>query len=287
MKLKYNQLIKLENDDLHVVIKKEFIYVLHGKFISKYCYNTKNSIVTEKIFSKEGKARSLHYYNDRIYIQDFCDLYEINPASLEIIYKWKLGIDATSDICRLYFEEKNIYVTIRGGIIKVIDNQSREVKSYNISGSSSWAISGGGKFLYVGTVNGKVLKVKKSNMEILLNKSIHKKNVYSVIIENDLLFTISLDGTLKMLSVEDFEVKKIVKQNISNMSSILGIYSNYIISSNPRRRELSIWVKSDLSFVTIIETGDLSHRNIVMNDNLIILNNSKGIHSIDINDYIS
>ena len=287
MDIKYKQLIQLENDGLHVMINDNFMYILHGKFIGKYNYSTMNNIAIEKIFSKEGKARSLHYNNNKIYIQDFCDLYEIDPTSLKTIYKWKLGMDASSDICRLCFDDRNIYVSIRGGIIKVIHNQNREVIHYNISDSSSWAISDSGQFLYVGTVNGEVLKIKKSNMEILINKSIHKKNVYSIIIDNNLLYTISLDGALKMLSVENFEVKKEVKQNISNMSTIIGIYLDYIISSNPRRRELSIWAKSDLSFVKNIQTGGLSNKNIIINNNLIILNNSKGIYSIDIDTYIS
>jgi len=286
MKIKYNQLVELVNNDLHFLIDKNWMYVLNEKFISKYNYDTMENVITNKIFSKDGKSRSLHYSSEKIYIQDFCDLYEIDPLSLKITYQWKLGTDASSDICRLCFDESNIYVTIRGGIIKVINKKDKKVHSYKISNSSSWAISNKGQFLYIGTVNGEVIKIKKSNMEILLNKPIHKKNVYSVVIDNNLLYTISLDGTLKMLTLKDLDIKITVKQNIANMSSIIGIYSDYIISSNLRRRELSIWNKSDLFFIKSIQTYELSHKNIVLSKNLIISNNSKGIYSFNINDYI-
>lgn len=51
------------------------------------------------IFEKEGFSRNLIADDEQIFIYDFCMFYVFNQRDYELLGKWQLGNDLSSDIC--------------------------------------------------------------------------------------------------------------------------------------------------------------------------------------------
>ena len=237
-----------------------------------------------QIYKKDGKARSFFIYKNKIYLRDFCDLYELNCDTLEILRTWKLGENLSSNICAENCGDDKVYACIRGGKIAVIDLENGSFKQYPISDFSMWNIISYGSEIYVGCVNGELIELNKNNMSIKRRKQIHKKNIYSLLIQKDIIYTVSQDSSLIATDVKHLETIFIVKKAISNMSKILGIYDTKLVTSNPNRKEITIWDTKDLTLKQAVSfpTGGLNSNGIVMKDNIIYGSSQDGIYAIDI-----
>jgi outer membrane protein assembly factor BamB len=278
------KVIESQNTGLNMGISNGHIYVRNGKYLFKYDLSTFTEIIKAQIFRKDGKARSFYFCNNRIYLRDFCDLYEINCDTLEIIRTWKLGENLSSDICAIIGNNYKVYACIRGGKITVIDLKNNNLKQYSIINSSMWNIVIHNSNVYVSCVNGELIELDKDNMSIIRKNQIHKKNIYSLFIHKDILYTVSQDTFLKATDITHFETIFAIKKAVSNMSTILGIYENKMVTSNPNQNEITIWNTEDLSIVEKIKfpTGGLNSNGIIMKNNCIYGSNQDGVYRLDI-----
>ena len=78
--------------------------------IDKYSHDI---ICQRTVFEKEGLSRKLIADDEHIYIYDFCTLYVLNKKSYELLGKWRLGHDLSSDICGIAVDDDAVYCSIR------------------------------------------------------------------------------------------------------------------------------------------------------------------------------
>jgi hypothetical protein len=148
---------------------------------------------------------------------------------LEILRTWKLGENLSSDICAENDGDDKVYACIRRGKITVIDLENGIFKQYPIFDFSMWNIISYGSEIYVGCVNGELIELNKNNMSIKKRKQIHIKNIYSFLIQKDIIYTASQDSSLIATDLKHLETILMVKKAIFNMLKILGIYETKLI----------------------------------------------------------
>ena len=279
----HKQILELENDGLNMAVHKNHLYIRHGKNLSKYEYPSMKKAACTQIFKKSGKARLILASENKIYLRDFCDLYEIDADSLETLHVWKLGANASSDICAVGIDSTKIYACMRGGSIKTIDRTTREIEEFQICECSAWDIFVSDTFLYIGTVSGELFKISKFDMTVHARNALHKKNIYSVFLHGGSLFTTSQDGAIQISNAENLEVVHTRKKAITNMSTITGIYRDCLFTSNPNKNEVSIWNKDELALLSVVPfpTGGLANNGIILHNHILIGSDSAGIYSLD------
>ena len=82
-------------------------------------------------------------------------------------------------------------------------------------------------------------------MEVIRKISLCKKNIYSVVYEDGLLYTTSQDKTIKVADAITFEILNVAKNVVAGMVGIVGIHEdNLIIAGN--RTPFSFWDKKTL-----------------------------------------
>lgn len=140
-----------------------------GKNLVKIDKFSREIIRRKPIFEKEGLSRKLTADDEQIFIYDFCTLYVFNQKNYELIGKWKLGNDLSSDICGIAVDGNAIYCSIRNGKIITVDRRSYLVKEFIVSESSMWSVKTYGSYLVGGTVDGQVLLLDKSALSVEKN----------------------------------------------------------------------------------------------------------------------
>ena len=279
--MEINKIISLENNGLNMEILKNDIYVRNGKNMLKYDLISFNKTMEKQILNKDGMARSFFINGNKLYLRDFCDLYELNCNSMETLRTWKLGENLSSDICSENGDKNNIYACIRGGNIIKIDIKTGKYKNYLISNSSMWDIIVNKNFIYVVNTEGQLIQIDGNNMSIIQTKNVHRKNIYSIIIHKNVLYTVSQDKALIATDSRNLDTLCIAKNVMNNMSIIIGIFNNKLVTSNPNRNEITIWNINDLSVNKIIEFP--TYRNgVIIHKNAIYGSNKNGIYKLDI-----
>jgi hypothetical protein len=282
-KMLEHKIIDLQNSGLNMGISKDFIFIRNGKNMLKYDLDKYSKVTDTQILKKDGKARSFFIIGNRIYLRDFCELYELNCNDMKITRTWKLGENLSSDISAETGDKDNIYACIRGGKITKIDIKTGEYKQYQISDSSIWEIISHNQSIYLGNLNGELI-VLDNNMSILQRKQIHKKNIYSILVHKKTIYTLSQDKSLTATDINKLDTILAAKNAISNISKILGIYKDKLFTSNPNRNEITVWNANDLKNIQTIQfpTGGLNSNGVIMEKNNIYGSNNSGIYFLDI-----
>ena len=179
----------------------------------------------------------------------------IDIDTLTITNEWELGSDLSSDICALNFDDVNIYACIRNGGFKVINKTSGEVKEYNISESSIWAIIVG-DYIYAGNVNGELLVINKADIRILNKKPVHKKNLKSLLMLDDVIYTASQDLSVAKVDKNTLDIIDCSKRCHNKMFYLAGAWQDYLITVSPPCREMKVWRKSDLLLCKTINRSE-------------------------------
>ena len=169
----------------------------------------------------------------------------------------------------------------RGGNIIKIDIKTGEYKNYSISNSSMWDIIINKNFIYVVNTEGQLIQIDGNNMSIIQTKNVHRKNIYSIIIYKNVLYTVSQDKALIATDSRNLDTLCIAKNVINNMSIIIGIFNNKLLTSNPNRNEITIWNINDLSVNKIIEFPTFRN-GVIIHKNAIYGSNKNGIYKLDI-----
>lgn len=241
--------------------------------------DNQNIINSKEVFNKNGKSREFIIDGNSIYIKDFYDLYEYDKNTLTLLHKWVLGTDLSSDINKLGSDNKNIYASIRNGSLAVIDKISKKIISYKVSDYSMWDYIVTSDYLYAGNVNGDFLVIDKNDFTVLQCTHLHKKNLKSLLLLDDVIFTASQDLSMKAVDINSLKLKLEAKKCHRKMFTIVGNYQNHIITTSPPCRETKIWNKNDFSLCEILPFASW---NMIMIDNSLLFDDRNGICKIDL-----
>ena len=173
-----------------------------GKKLLKIDKTSRNILCQKTVFGKDGLSRKLIADDDRIYIYDFCTLYVLGQKDYELLGKWRLGNDLSSDICGMTVDDETIYCSIRNGKVITLDKQSYRQKEFTVSGSSMWSLQTYGLYLIGGTVEGELLLLDKRTLSIEKNLVLGKKNIGSLHIDGEALYAAGHDGKLYKITCQ-------------------------------------------------------------------------------------
>lgn len=225
-----------------------------GKNLIKIDKCSRNVICQKTVFEKEGLSRKLTADHEQIFIYDFCTLYAIDQNNYELIGKWQLGDDLSSDICGITVDRDTIYCSIRNGKVITVDRQSYQVKEFTVSESSMWSIKIFDPYLVCGTVEGKLLLLDKATLSIEKELVLGKKNIGSLYIDGETLYAAGHDGKLSKIGLGNFEIESCVKHVHKKMFVCAGIYKDMLITVSYPCSEIAFWNKETLEKKKMIHT---------------------------------
>ena len=209
-------------------------------------------VCKKEIFEKDGLSRNLIADDEQIFIYDFCTLYAFRRSDFELLGKWQLGSDLSSDICGIVIDNDTVYCSIRNGRIITINRQSYQTKEFYIGESSMWSIGIYDKYLICGTVDGKLLLMDKKSFYVEKELVLSKKNVGSLYFSGETLYAASHDGKLFKIDMRDFEVESLTKNAHRKMFNCAGIYKDKLITVSYPCSELALWDKNTLQKLKVI-----------------------------------
>lgn len=177
-------------------VTEQCIDCMSGKNLIKVDKSSGDIIFQKEVFEKEGLSRKLIADEGQIFIYDFCTLYILNQKDYELVGKWQLGDDLSSDICGIAADRDTVYCSIRNGKIITVDRQSYQIKEFPVSESSMWSVKTYDTYLICGTVDGKVLLLNRSTLAVEKELALGKKNIGSLYLDGDTLYAAGHDGKL-------------------------------------------------------------------------------------------
>lgn len=261
-------------------VTERHIDCICGKNLVKIDKFSQEIIRRKPVFEKEGLSRKLTADDEQIFIYDFCTLYIFNQKNYELIGKWKLGNDLSSDICGIAVDGNAIYCSIRNGKIITVDRQSYLVKEFIVSESSMWSVKIYGSYLVGGTVDGQVLLLDKSALSVEKKLVLGKKNIGSLYIDGETLYAASHDGKLFKINIRNFEIESSMKNVHKKMFDCAGIYKGMLITVSYPCSEIAFWNKDTLEKIKVINIPlKLSGRTQIENNFMYI--SSRNILGID------
>lgn len=257
-----------------------------GKNLIKIDKYSREIICQKPIFEKEGLSRKLIADDEQIFVYEFCTLYVLSQKNYELIGKWQLGTDLSSDICGMAVDSNTIYCSIRNGKIITVDRQSHRVDEFAVSESSMWSIKTYGSCLVAGTVDGKVLLLDKSAISIEKTLFLGKKNIGSLCIDGETLYAASHDGKLFKISMRNFEIESLMKNVHKKMFDCAGIYGDMLVTVSYPCSEIAFWNKDTIEKIKVINIPlRLSGRTHIENNFMYITSrNILGIDKIKLNE---
>ncbi len=267
-------------------VTEQCIDCMCGRDLLKIDKYSRDIICKKAVFEKEGLSRKLMADDEQIFVYDFCTLYVLSQKNYELIGKWKLGNDLSSDICGMAVDNDTIYCSIRNGKIIILDKQLYLAKEFIVSKSSMWSIKAYEQYLICGTVDGKLLLLDKSTLSIEKNLVLGKKNIGSLYIDGGTLYAASHDGKLFKIGMKNFEVETSMMNVHKKMFVCAGIYENMLVTVSYPCSEIALWDKDTLEKIKVINTPlKLSGCTHIENDFMYISSrNILGIDRIKLNE---
>ena len=274
-------LLDLENDGLNMAVDGQSLYIRCRKAMYKYALNDMSLTAHNDVFKKDGKARSLSICGKYAFLTDFCDLHILEKENLQTIDVIRLGTDLSSDLGSVRFGAQKAYICIRNGKIAVMDMSTRECKRYDISSSSYWDHCVVGDCLYAGTVQGELIEIDTGSMKVNRQIALGKKNIYSVVLHENFIYTVSQDMTIKATSIDSFEVACVAKKAVRGMAKILGIYKSQLIIADSNK--ISLWDKQTLQFCDTFDfpTGQFN-KGVVLDGNKLFGSDYQSVYSAEL-----
>ncbi|MBO5073551.1 MAG: hypothetical protein J6C32_11360 [Eubacterium sp.] len=279
-------IVKLDGIVTGFNVAEHWIDCMCGKNLVKIDKYSQRIICQKTVFEKEGLSRKLIADDKQIFIYDFCTLYVLNLKNYELIGKWKLGNDLSSDICGIAVDCNTIYCSIRNGKIIAVDRQSYQADGFIVSESSMWCIKTYDSYLVCGTVDGKVLLLNKSEFFVKKSLVLGKKNIGSLYIDGETLYAASHDGKLFKISMRNFEIEFSIKNVHKKMFDCVGIYEDMLVTVSYPCSEIAFWNKDTLKKIKVfnIPLRLSGHTYIENNIMYITSRNILGIDKIKLNE---
>lgn len=235
-------------------VEEHYIDCMCGKNLVKIDKYSKEIVCHKPFFEKEGLSRKLTADDEQIFVYDFCTLYVLGQKNYELIGKWQLGNDLSSDICGMAVDSNTIYCSIRNGKIITIDRRSYLVQEFIVSDSSMWSIKAYDSYLVCGTVDGKVLLLDKSALSIEKELVLGKKNIGSLYIDGETIYVASHDGRLFKINIKSFEIESLTKNAHKKMFHCAGVYGDMLVTVSFPCSEITLWNKDTLEKTREINT---------------------------------
>lgn len=223
-----------------------------GKNLIKIDRYSKKVICQKQIFEKEGLSRKLTADDEQIFVYDFCTLYVLSQKNYELIGKWKLGNDLSSDLCGMAVDRNTIYCSVRNGKMITVDRRSHLSKEFMVSESSMWNIKIYDSYLVCGTVDGKVLLLNKLTLSTEKELILGRNNIGSLYIDGETLYAASHDGKLFKISMRNFGIESSMKHVHKKMFHCAGIYEDMLITVSYPCSEIAFWNKDTLDRVKVL-----------------------------------
>jgi len=272
------KILDIKNTGLNMAVDELYLYIRNNRFMYKYDLNSMNITAQNEIFKKDGKARGFSIFNEFILLWDFLDLYILRKDDLTVIDTLRLGENLSSDICGvMWFNSPKVYIKIRNGWIYVLDISTKCFDKIQVSDTSFWSDYVTDIYLYAGTVTGELLEIDKTMLQVTRKTQLHKKNIYSIICENGLLYTASQDGTIKVVNSTTFEILNVAKKAVVGMVEFVGIHGNTIIIAGPRN-PLALWDKNTLQLRESVNL--VYNRDSMLCGNILYFCDNQGIYKI-------
>jgi outer membrane protein assembly factor BamB len=246
-------LAKLEGAVLSFGVIEQHVDCICGKKLLKIEKESGKVIYEKKVFEKEGLARILISDNNQIFISDFCTLYVLNHDKYELLGKWQIGVDLSSDICGMAVDENTIYCSIRNGKLVTVDRSSFERKEYFISNSSMWSLKLYEKNLLCGTVDGQLLLVNRETMTIERNLNLGKQNIRSLYVDGKILYAASQDKKLYKINLLDYEIVDVIRNVHNKMFDCAGVYDDIVVTVSYPCSKVALWNKDTLKKIGEIQ----------------------------------
>lgn len=273
-------IVELEGIVTGFHVTEHCIDCMCGKDLLKIDKHSRRILFQKTVFEREGLSRKMVADDERIYIYDFCTLYILHQRNYELIGKWQLGSDLSSDICGIAVDEDTVYCSIRNGRIITLDKLSYQRKEFVISASSMWSIKTYHQYLLAGTVDGKLLLLDKATLSIEKELHLGKKNIGSLHIDGETLYAASHDGKLFKIGLGSFEVEASEKNVHRKMFDCAGICKDMLVTVSYPCSEIALWKKDTLEKIKVINTPlKLSGRTYIENDSMYL--SSRNISGID------
>lgn len=280
-------LIKSEGAVLGFCIQKYYIDFLCKKMLCKIDKESEKIVCKKEIFEKEGSARIITADENQIYISDFCTLYILSREDYEIIGKWKIGEDLSSDICGMTVDEKRIYCSIRNGRIITVDKISFDKHEYVISDASMWSLKIFDHYLLCGTVDGQLLLLDRNTMLSEKKLILSKQNIRSLCVNGTTLYAACQDKKLFKIDLPKFEIVELQKNVHKKMFDCVGLYDDMLVTVSYPCSEITLWNMNTLEKRKEIKTPlSLSGNAYIEEDKLYITSrNIYGIGIISLNEF--
>ncbi len=267
-------------------VTEPYIDCICGKELIKIDKRSGAIVCKKEIFEKAGFSRNLIADDDQIFIYDFCMLYAVSRRNFELLGKWQLGDDLSSDICGMAVDKETVYCSIRNGRIITLDRQSFSPKEFYVCESSMWSIKTYDQCLVCGTVDGKLLLLDKTTCSIERTLVLGKKNIGSLYLDGETLYAASHDGKLFKIDMRTLEIDSLTKNAHKKMFHCIGIFQDKLITVSYPCSEIALWDKKTLKKIKVVEVPlSLSGRASIINDLLYISSrNILGIGLISLNE---
>ncbi len=235
-------------------VTEQCIDCMCGKELVKIDQYARDIICQQTVFEKEGFSRKLIADDEQIFLYDFCTLYVLSQKNYELIGKWRLGHDLSSDICGIAVDNDTIYCSIRNGKIITLDRRSYLLREFFVSESSMWSIKSYGDYLICGTVDGELLLLNKAALSIEKRLVLGKKNIGSLYIDRETIYAAGHDGRLFKIGIKSFEIEASAKNAHKKMFHCAGIYENMLITVSFPCSEIAFWNKDTLEKISVMNT---------------------------------
>lgn len=272
-------LVNLESAVLGFCVKASYIDCLCKRSLHKIEKASGKVIYKKDLFEKEGLARNLVADEKQIFISDFCTLYVLNENDYEIVGKWKLGEDLSSDICGMAVDEKRIYCSIRNGRLITVDRNSFEKKEHSVSAGSMWSLKTYDSWLLCGTVDGQLLLLDREKMSVEKKLILGKQNIRNLYVNGTILYAAGQDKKLFKISLPGLEILEVQKNVHKKMFDCAGLYDDMLVTVSYPCSEIAFWDKDTLERNNEIQIPlSLSGNAFIDGDKLYI--SSRNIHGI-------
>ena len=274
--MEITKILDLENDGLNMATDGQFLYIRSKRTMYKYVLTDMRLVAENVVFKKDGKARAFSICKNYIFLTDFCDLYILHKNDLRISEVMRLGAGLSSDLGAVRFDDQRAYMSIRNGKMAIMEIGTKAVSNANISDSSSWDFCVVENRIYTGTVNGELIETDTKSMQLVRKTALCRKNIYSVVYHNGLIYAVSQDMTIKAVNAETFEIAYVATKAVKGMTRILGFHNGFLVIADGG---ISLWNKQTLELHRRFDfpTGHFN-KGVLLHGNLLIGSDFQSIY---------
>ncbi|MDD4292194.1 MAG: hypothetical protein PHX51_08200 [Clostridia bacterium] len=271
------KIIEIENDGLNMAIDGGYLYIRAKRSFFKYNLADMSLVGQNVVFAKDGKSRNFAVCGKYLIATDFCDLLVIDKTDLHVVDIMRLGQDLSSDLGVVLCDEHNAYINVRNGRMAVLNVETLSVKMFDICEESSWEHSIVGNLIYTGTVGGGLVETDKTDMRMLRKIRPCRKNIYIIVYDDGILYTVSQDTTIKAIDAKILNVVRAANHAVKGMTRIIGIYRDMLVIAN---NGIYLWNKQTLELQGRVEipTGQYN-KGALLHDNLIVGSDFQNVYA--------